>query len=323
MPIVGVVRELLVRYLDVWTPTALHARRAAFAAAGPAGADLAEAALSVFAEFTDRLRGRRLALLVVAAEVDAVARRLAAVQADLGTPPDLGVHPVAGDPDERLVPALRAAGVAKAPLLALVDTPHPPAPAVTAAVLAGRPAELLLLTTAGTWPACRAALREAGFPLTAGVELVDTAAARGGAAGAQDSAAARSAAGAQDAAGTHSARLLAFATSHDKSLEAFKNAMWSVDEYAGVRFRDPGDPDGHLLDISLKPHPGPLRRELLAHLAAAGGCTVTELRRYTLTDTVYRSADTTAALTSLLTAGAVTRDPPTGRLGGDVHITKA
>jgi hypothetical protein len=64
-----------------------------------------------------------------------------------------------------------------------------------------------------------------------------------------------------------------------------------------------------------------LRRELLAHLAATGGCTVTELRRYTLTDTVYRSADTTAALTSLLTAGAVTRDPSTGRLGGDVRIS--
>jgi hypothetical protein len=298
MPIVGVVRELLVRYLDVWTPTALHARRATFAAAGPAGADLAEAALSVFGEFADRLRGRRLTLLVVAPDVDAVARRLAAAQAALGTPPDLAVHPVPGDPDDRLVPALSAAGVAKAPLLALVDTPHPPAPQVTAAVLAGRPAELLLLTSPGTWPACRAALREAGFPLTAGVELVDTADAQ-------------------------TARLLAFATSHDKSLEAFKNAMWAVDEYAGVRFRDPADPDGHLLDISLKPHPGPLRRELLAHLADTGGCTVTELRRYTLTDTVYRSTDTTAALTSLLTAGAVTRDPPTGRLGGDVRITTA
>jgi hypothetical protein len=296
MPIVGVVRELLVRYLDVWTPTALHARRATFAAAGPAGADLAEAALSVFAEFADRLRGRRLALLVVAPDVDTVARRLAAAQADLGTPPDLAVHPVPGDPDDRLVPALQAAGVAKAPLLALVDIPHPPAPRMTAAVLTGRPAEFLLLTAPGTWPACRDALRGAGFPLTAGVELVDTA-------------------------DEQTVRLLAFATSHDKSLEAFKNAMWAVDEYAGVRFRDPADPDGHLLDISLKPHPGPLRRELLAHLAATGGCTVTELRRYTLTDTVYRSTDTTSALTSLITAGAVTRDPPTGRLGGDVRIT--
>jgi hypothetical protein len=297
MSIVGVVRELLVRYLDVWTPTALHARRAAFAAAGPAGAELAEAALSVFVEFSDRMRGRQLALIVVAPDVDDLARRLTAAQAELGTPPELSVHPVAGDPADRLAPALRAAGAAKAPLMALVDTPQPPPAAVTAAVLAGRPAELLLLTAAGSWPGCRAALREAGFPLTAGVELVDTVGS--------------------------AARLLAFATSHDKSLEAFKNAMWAVDEYAGVRFRDPADPDGHLLDISLKPHPGPLRRALLTHLAATGGCTVTELRRYTLTDTVYRSADTTSALTPMLTAGAVTRSPTAGRLSGDVRIAVA
>src|SRR5262245_39260259 len=175
MPIVGVVRELLVRYLDVWTPTALHARRATFAVAGPAGAELAEAALSVFAEFSDRMRGRRLALLVVATEVDGPAMRLAA-QGELGTPPELEVRPVAGAPEDRLVPALRAAGVAKAPLLALVDTPEPPGAGMTEAVLAARPAELLLLTTPGSWSACRAALRAAGFPLTAGVELVDTAA---------------------------------------------------------------------------------------------------------------------------------------------------
>lgn len=297
MSVVGVVRELLVRYLDVWTPTALHARRAAFAAAGPAGAALAEPALSVFAEFADRMRGRQLVLLVVAPDVDAVSRRLAAAQTELGTPAELSVHPVAGDPDDRLAPALRVAGAAKAPLFAVLDTPHPPSAGVTGAVLAGRPAELLLLTAPASWARCRAVLREAGFPLTAGVELVDT-----------------SSAAPDD-------RLLAFATSHDKSLEAFKNAMWAVDEYAGVRFRDPSDPDAHLLDISLKPHPGPLRRALLAHLSDAGARTVTELRRYTLTDTVYRSADTTSALTSLLTSGAVSRNPATGRLTGDVTIT--
>src|SRR5258708_4643109 len=80
-------------------------------------------------------------------------------------------------------------------------------------------------------------------------------------------------------AGTQS-RLLAFATSSAKSLEAFKNCLWAVDEYAGVRYRDPGDPEGHLMDISLRPDPGPLRRELLAHLDAAGGCRVTELRHF-------------------------------------------
>ncbi|HYN96700.1 MAG TPA: hypothetical protein VES42_22905, partial [Pilimelia sp.] len=161
------------------------------------------------------------------------------------------------------------------------------------AVAAGRPAELLLLAPTGDWPARRDALRSAGFPLTAGVDLVDGA----------------------------GERLLAFATTTGKSLESFKNALWAVDEYAGVRYRDPGDPAGTLLDITLEPGPGPLRRELLGKLAG-GGCTVTELRRFTLTETVYRSSDTVRALTALLAAGAVDRDPPGGRLAGDVLVTR-
>ena len=281
MTVSGVVQELLVRYLDVWTPTALHARRATFAYASPSSASgLPEAALRVFAEFSDRFRGRRLGFVVVTPEPVG------------GLVGDVDVYAVTGPPVERLPVALKAAGSAKAPLFAFVDCAGELPADLLAAVLAGKPAELMLATTPGTWPLRRDELRAAGFTLTSGVELVD-----------------------------HDSGLVAFASSQDRSLEAFKNAMWAVDEYAGVRYRDPGDPDGHLLDISLKPHPGPLRRELLAHLAATGGRTVTELRRFTLTDTVYRSADTTAAIASLLTAGAVTRAPEGGRLSGDVVIT--
>ena len=281
MTVSGVVQELLVRYLDVWTPTALHARRATFAYASHSSASgLPEAALRVFAEFSDRFRGRRLGFVVVTPEPIS------------GLAGDLDVYPVAGPPVERLPVALKAAGSAKAPLFAFLDLADGPSADLLAAVIAGKPAELMLVTTPGTWPLRRGELRAAGFTLTSGVELVDG-----------------------------DSGLVAFASSQDRSLEAFKNAMWAVDEYAGVRYRDPGDPDGHLLDISLKPHPGPLRRELLAHLAATGGRTVTELRRFTLTDTVYRSADTTTAIASLLTAGAVTRAPEGGRLSGDVIIT--
>lgn len=284
MTVSGVVQELLVRYLDVWTPTALHARRATFAyASHSSAAGLPEAALRVFAEFSDRFRGRRLGFVVVTPE---------SVGGLSGGPADLDVYPVVGPPVERLPVALKAAGSAKAPLFAFLDLSDGPSADILAAVIAGKPAELMLATTPGTWPLRRAELRAAGFTLTSGVELVDG-----------------------------DSGLVAFASSQDRSLEAFKNAMWAVDEYAGVRYRDPGDPDGHLLDISLKPHPGPLRRELLAHLGATGGRTVTELRRFTLTDTVYRSADTTAAIASLLTAGAVTRAPEGGRLSGDVVIT--
>src|SRR5690349_7236665 len=97
MSIAGVTRELLVRYLDAWTPTALHtARRATFAQvwAGAPDLDAAAAAVRVFAEFADRLRGRRLAMVSVAADTTSLARRLDRVPA----PPELAVHTVAGNP---------------------------------------------------------------------------------------------------------------------------------------------------------------------------------------------------------------------------------
>jgi hypothetical protein len=289
MSIADVTRELLVRYLDTWTPTALHsARRATFVQAwtGRADTGVAEAALRVFAEFTDRLRGRRLTVVLVAPETGELTRRLEAVQAELGTPAELAVHAVAGDPAGHLAVALKAAGAAGAPLLAYLDGGFSPA------VTGGRPAEVLLVAPAGGWSAHRQALREAGFTLAAGVELVE-----GG-----------------------ESRLVAFGTSSAKSLEAFKNCLWAVDEYAGVRYRDPTDPEGHLMDISLSPHPGPLRRELLAHLDAVGACSVTELRHFTLTETIFRASDAVRVLTALLSAGAVTRSPERGRLAGDVVI---
>src|SRR5438552_3196598 len=173
MPIADVTRELLVRYLDTWTPGALgSARRATFAQAwsGPADVGLAEAAVRVFAEFSDRLRGRRLTVVLVAPQARELAGRLEVVQAELGTP---------------------------------------------------------------------------------------------------------------------------------------------------------AEPDGHLMDISLSPHPGPLRRELLAHLGSVGSASVVDLRHFTLTETVFRASDTVRVLSALLSAGAVTREPERGRLSGDVQITVA
>ncbi|MCW3839111.1 hypothetical protein ONA70_03245 [Micromonospora yasonensis] len=288
-----VLRELLVRQLDHWLPGALHRSRRATLALAYAGDDTAgaEAALRVVAEFADRLRGRRLTVLVLAEGGADLPARLGAAEA--GLPADVAVHVVPGHPD-RLPVALKAAGAAGAPLLAVVDGGAPD-PALLAAVATGRPAELLLVTAPGR--PVRQALAAAGFPLVTEVELVP---AEGGA-----------------------ARLLAYASGSDRSLEAVKDALWAVDEYAGVRYRDPADPAGRLLDISLAPDPGPLRRELLAELARSGPRTVTELRRFTATSTVYRAADANRALTSLLASGAVTRDPEHGRLGGDAVISTA
>jgi hypothetical protein len=291
MPTDAVLRELLVRQLDHWLPRALHRSRRATVALAYAGGDAggAEAALRVVAEFADRLRGRRLTVLVLADGGTGLPARLGAAEA--GLPAEVAVHVVPGHPD-RLPVALKAAGAAGAPLLTVVDGGEPD-PALLAAAAAGRPAEVLLVTAPGR--PLRPALVAAGFPLVTEVELVP---ADGG-----------------------PARLLGYGTGSDRGLEALKDALWAVDEYAGVRYRDPADPAGRLLDIGLDPEPGPLRRELLAELTRSGPRTVTELRRFAATATVYRAEDANRALASLLAAGAVAREPGHGRLGGDVLIS--
>ena len=79
MTIAGVTRELLVRYLDVWTPAALHgAKRVTFAYASSEPAEdlaaTAEAALRGFAEFDDLLRARRLTYVIVGPDAGSTAR---------------------------------------------------------------------------------------------------------------------------------------------------------------------------------------------------------------------------------------------------------
>jgi hypothetical protein len=294
MAITAVVRELLVRYLDVWTPAALRSAKRvtfAYAWAGPsdsaAHTDTVEASLRGVAEFNDLLRARRLTYVVVGPD-PRVTAGLDRLQADVRTPANLAVHAVTGPPESLLLPALAAAGAAGAPVLLFVDGWPPPDLHRT-----GRPTELIAIGPAGESTQRRDALREQGFTLTTAVELVDGS----------------------------DAVLVTFATDRATSLEAFKNELWSVDEYAGVRFRDPDDPQRHLLDISLEPHPGPLRRALLARLAAAGPQTVTQLRHYALTDTVYRSADATRVLAALRHSGTIAIGAERGRLSGDAVVT--
>jgi hypothetical protein len=286
-----VKRELLVRHLEAWAPAALHRARRVTYAHGYADADggaLAEVAVRVLAEQTDFVRGRELTMLAVGA--DAVGERLTAMPE--ATSGGLSVHVVSGPTDERLAVALTAAGAPRVPLLGFLDAAsasESPQPATVAALTVGKPAEVLLVLPPGVSPE---PYRE-GWPLFTSVEL---------------------------ATGEEPGELLAFGTASGKSLEAFKDVVWAVDEFAGVRYRDPGDPDRHLIDISLRPHPGPLRRAMLAHLASVGEATVTELRTFALTETVYRAADATRVLHILVDSGAVSRRPPTGRLGGDTVI---
>jgi three-Cys-motif partner protein len=99
---------------------------------------------------------------------------------------------------------------------------------------------------------------------------------------------------------------LVHGTSHLRGLEKMKNAMWAVDKVSGVQFRDPRDPDQGLLDFSLEPELGPLRRALLARLAK-GPHTVAELKRHALRETVYRAQHVWPLIRQLLSAKHVER----------------
>ena len=78
-----------------------------------------------------------------------------------------------------------------------------------------------------------------------------------------------------------------------------------------------------LLDISLEAHLGPLKRALLARVRGNGPCQVADLREFTRTGTIYRAADATRALTALLSAGALAREPERGRLAADTLVRLA
>lgn len=294
--IADVTRELLVRYLDVWTPGVLHgAKRATFAygwsspETSDAHVSAAEAALRVFAEFDDLLRGRRLTYVVVGPHAGTdLAARLDAVQAEFQTSANLAVHLVAGSATDLLGVAVKAGGAAGAPLLVCAQTDEPQAWAQAA----GRPVELLSILPAGDWSRQRGEIDAAGFPLTTGVEfLADT-----------------------------RTSVISLATGRANNLEAFKNALWALDEFGGVRYRDPGDPDAHPMEITLEPQAAPLRAALLARLAAAGPQTVTELRHYALTETIYRSSDATRVISTLVHAGTLTSSSAPGRLPGDATV---
>jgi hypothetical protein len=330
----AVKRELLVRYLDAWAPAALHAVREASYVDGYADEASVEAALRAFGEFSDLLARHRLTLLAVPADparATALSARLGVVLREISAPPGLQARVLTGPPDEEIPTALPAGGAT----LAYLDSAgrQPPQLRTLAAVLAGGRGEALVTldraVLAEVWPALnpadtgerlvddaggqaaadgyagksypglveayRAALRRSGAALVSHVELVDA------------------------AGGTE---LVCFATSSVRNLERFKDELWAVDEYAGVRYRDPRDPGDALLDISLSPHPGPLRRALMRRLADTG-CTVAELRRFAITDTVYRANDVTRVLNALLAAGVVTRDPARGRLTADTRVALA
>ena len=244
---------MLVRYLDAWTAKVLRSHRGGtYVECGGFAAD----ALRVFGEFSDRLDGHPLELVVAGSALPD------------GAPAGLSVRAVE---DPR---ALEVAG----PMLAHLDGPE--AWPLLGPFLRGKGHEVVV-----TAPVPAGDHRTPGC--SAEVELV-----------------------AEDG----ETRLLLFATEDARHLATFKSELWAVDEFAGIRYRDPRDAEGTLLDISLTPQLLPLRRVLLAELARRGRCPVADLQQYALLETIYRPEDAMGALTSAVAAGEVTRDPEKGRL---------
>lgn len=276
-PHTAVLRELLVRYLDVWTPAVLRShRRATYVEAGRD--DVAVSALRVFGEFADRLAGHQLDVVILRAATGP----LAAALQELGEPPGLSLR--TADPTDLTVTG---------PMLAHLDAGDTLDEAavwrLVASLAPGKAREVLLTlppATAAEVTGYRARLHEAGLDAVT-VELADD----------------------------HGhAQLLLFATSDNKHLATFKNELWSADEFAGIRYRDPHDPEHTLVDISLTPQLLPLRRALLDELARRGPSTVADLQQHTLRETIYRPADAIGVLTSAVSAGTITREPPKGRM---------
>lgn len=269
------------RYLDAWTPIVLRSHRRATYIDASRDA-FAAAALRVFGEFADRIAGHELDVVILRAPTES----LATVLTELGQPPglslrsvqDLGSLTVAG-PMLAHLDIVAGSVLDEAALWRLVDRLAP-----------GKAREVLLtLPQAGPEQVIdyRARLREAGLPQVVAVELAD---------------------------GRGQVQLLLFATGDAKHLSRFKDELWAADEFAGIRYRDPHDPQHTPIDISLSPQLHHLRDALLAELGLRGRCTVADLQQHTERETIYRPADTVRALTSSAGAGTITRDPEKGRM---------
>ena len=93
--------------------------------------------------------------------------------------------------------------------------------------------------------------------------------------------------------------LLIYATKSELGLVRMKDAMWQVDPVYGQRFRDPRDENQLALDISDEPDLSLLKRQLLDEVVAAGSIQLSELKRYTLLETIYREPHATTAVREL------------------------
>lgn len=103
---------------------------------------------------------------------------------------------------------------------------------------------------------------------------------------------------------------LVFGTTHTRGLEKMKEAMWEVDEVAGIGYRDPRDPDQQTLEIEVEPQTAPLRRLLRNYLLLqeARRVRVEELRAFAFLNTVYKKSQVLPVLRAMHEAGELAAD---------------
>jgi hypothetical protein len=88
-----------------------------------------------------------------------------------------------------------------------------------------------------------------------------------------------------------------------------KEAMWEVDDHAGVGYRDPRDPNQETLAIEFEPNTAPLKRLIRDHLATqpGGRAAVYELRRFALYNTVFKESQAMAVVREMVADGQLAR----------------
>ncbi|WP_200216799.1 three-Cys-motif partner protein TcmP [Micromonospora coerulea] len=117
---------------------------------------------------------------------------------------------------------------------------------------------------------------------------------------------------------------LVFGTNSDRGFEKMKDAIWRVDPYQGIGYRDPRDPNQETLPIRPEPQLGPLRRLILEYLTIIPGraTTLDELRRFTLHRTIFRPGQTLNAVRLLIDEGSVVAEPAGKRLIGTSRVSR-
>ncbi|WP_406297388.1 three-Cys-motif partner protein TcmP [Embleya sp. NBC_00888] len=103
---------------------------------------------------------------------------------------------------------------------------------------------------------------------------------------------------------------LIFGTGDTRGVEKMKEAMWAVDPVYGLRYRDQRDPSQCLLDLQMEPDTCGLRSLLLTRISASPrGITISELRDYTLLETVYKPTQVIRTVQAMRDNGHVLTEP--------------